>query len=370
MVKTPTATVTDLGTEFGVEVSKTGTTETHVFVGKIRVAGSAAAGRQCEQILLAGQAVRLGPHSATAAVFESSNEQFVRKMPVAQQAAVRELIGQIDYSDTWTANSPTRAGSRLLLSDPESLRVEQCHGNPPRWWVFCAETVMTTWPGDNSPVPWPGHKAPGSKSGFSETICTWDGYFGFEYGLRDDFVVQFDAVQTDDRINVTIGDKPATIGAPQSLSVFFRATGVMPSRRSRNWRVRGAAGGGRYRPSLRHRRPVAVAQLRRPLQPPREAAHGLGRSPVPRHDRSGRHHPGTDTRGRPIVGQLALDQSIRDHRRLFPERRNPRVDRQLPRRVAAGSRTIEPVCVTVKENRMGYDFCPEARPPPAPEATF
>ena len=282
-------------------------------------------------------------------VFAGSQQRFVRKMP----APTRELIAQVDYSDTWTANSPTRAGSCLLLSDPESLRVEQCHGNPPRSWVFCTQTVMTTWPGDNSPVPWPGHKVPGSKSGFSETICTWDGYFGFEYGLRDDFVVQFDAVQTDDRINITIGDKPATIGAPQSLSVFFRAPGVHVSR---NWRVRAVEGRGRYRPSLRHRRPVAVAQLRRPLQPPREAAHRLGRPPVPRHDRSGRHHPGTDTRGRPFVGRLAFDQSIRDHRRLFPERRDPRVDRQLPRRLAAGNRTIEPVCVTVKENRMGYDF--------------
>ena len=34
VVRTPTATVTDLGTEFGVEVSKAGVTDTHVFVGK------------------------------------------------------------------------------------------------------------------------------------------------------------------------------------------------------------------------------------------------------------------------------------------------------------------------------------------------
>ncbi len=36
-VRTPTAVVTDLGTEFGVEVAKSGDTVSHVFVGKIRV---------------------------------------------------------------------------------------------------------------------------------------------------------------------------------------------------------------------------------------------------------------------------------------------------------------------------------------------
>ena len=36
-VRTPTATVTDLGTEFGVEVEQSGVTESHVFAGKVKV---------------------------------------------------------------------------------------------------------------------------------------------------------------------------------------------------------------------------------------------------------------------------------------------------------------------------------------------
>ena len=36
-VRTPTATVTDLGTEFGVEVSKAGLTTSHVFRGAVKV---------------------------------------------------------------------------------------------------------------------------------------------------------------------------------------------------------------------------------------------------------------------------------------------------------------------------------------------
>ena len=91
---------------------------------------------------------------------------------------------------------------------------------------------MTTWPSDNSPVPWPGHRVRGSKSGFTESGFGPDTYLGIEYGLRDDFVVQFDGVQTDDRINITIGDKPATIYGQRLLS------GFLPSvwrKASRNW---------------------------------------------------------------------------------------------------------------------------------------
>ena len=37
VIRTPTATVTDLGTEFGVEVSRAGDTETHIFVGAVKI---------------------------------------------------------------------------------------------------------------------------------------------------------------------------------------------------------------------------------------------------------------------------------------------------------------------------------------------
>ena len=85
---------------------------------------------------------------------------------------------------------------------------------------------MTTCPSDDSPVPWPGYQVPGLKSGFLESGGSGICYFGLEYGLRDDFVVQFDAVQTEDRINITIGDEPATIDSNRSFSVLFPARGT------------------------------------------------------------------------------------------------------------------------------------------------
>jgi hypothetical protein len=39
-------------------------------------------------------------------------------------------------------------------------------------------------------------------------------------------VVQFDAGQTDDRMNITVGETPATVEDARLLSVFFRAPGV------------------------------------------------------------------------------------------------------------------------------------------------
>ncbi len=45
-VRTPTATITDLGTEFGVEVGKEGNTTSHVFRGSVRVQVVADAGEQ------------------------------------------------------------------------------------------------------------------------------------------------------------------------------------------------------------------------------------------------------------------------------------------------------------------------------------
>lgn len=61
-VRTPTATVTDLGTEFGVEVADDGVCEVHVLEGRVKAEWAAAAGgRGGEMLLIADQAARLDP---------------------------------------------------------------------------------------------------------------------------------------------------------------------------------------------------------------------------------------------------------------------------------------------------------------------
>ncbi|NLF09812.1 MAG: hypothetical protein GX594_17805, partial [Pirellulaceae bacterium] len=228
-VRTPTALVTDLGTEFGVWVAKNGYTTSQVFAGSVRLAvmGSQADGSNVEQVLHSGQICRVEQDCIKVAEpDENAAMQFVRELPEREELQEVQLVGRIDYSDTWTANTPDRSGGFVPLESPEALRVERCHGNPPRSWILSSPVAVTTWPGGARSGAWPGFTPRGSKSGFTELsglhgVC----YLGLEYGLRDDFTVQFDAVQTDDRINVTVGDEPATIEGARSLSVFFRAPG-------------------------------------------------------------------------------------------------------------------------------------------------
>ncbi len=219
-VRTPSATITDLGTEFGVEVHGDETTTTRVYVGRVQVEGLQSAPQRFQRVLTAGEAVQLGPQGEINVPHDE--HQFVRHMPHSRQRTTPDLIGQIDYSDTWSANSPIRPGSYLIMGEPSTLRVEDCHGNPPRSWLFSTTAAMTTSPWDGSPVPWPGHHSDDSKTGMCETGSVYDSYMSIEYGLRDDFIVQFDAVQTTDRINISIGDDPATIAVGNVLSVFFR----------------------------------------------------------------------------------------------------------------------------------------------------
>jgi hypothetical protein len=227
-ITTPTAIVTDLGTEFAVDVNRDGVTRTHVFVGKVKVAKRTSTATKekpvpSEQVLIAGQSVIVKSDASVESVSWKEAAELPRSMPMVERKKKR-IIDTVDYSETWTANSPTRAGSHLLLNDPVSLQVERCYGNPSRSWVFSVPFAMTTWPSDSSPVPWPGCLVEGSKSGFAEAGVGPDCLQSIEYGLRKDFVVQFDAVQTDDRMNISIGEKPATIYG-QVLSVFFRASG-------------------------------------------------------------------------------------------------------------------------------------------------
>lgn len=139
------------------------------------------------------------------------------------------LISELDYSDTFTLGRGTREAVTANLypigdSLPDALAIEESYGNPEvfwsngRWSISRDAEVI-----DGNPA-YPGDSGSGSDTGMTQTGGNVD--YGIEYGLRRDFVVQFDAVQTDDRINITIGsvrDAIATEENDGALSVFFRA---------------------------------------------------------------------------------------------------------------------------------------------------
>lgn len=76
-VRTPTATVTDLGTEFGVEVADDGVCEVHVLEGRVKAEWAAAAGGQGgEMLLMANQAARLDPARPSQTSITADTERF------------------------------------------------------------------------------------------------------------------------------------------------------------------------------------------------------------------------------------------------------------------------------------------------------
>ncbi len=77
VVRSPSASVVDLGTEFGVKVDSNGKTETHVFEGQIQVHDSSEPLRSTKKLLLtAGQGAVVRDGKLTAKEIDS--EQFVR----------------------------------------------------------------------------------------------------------------------------------------------------------------------------------------------------------------------------------------------------------------------------------------------------
>jgi hypothetical protein len=86
VIHTPTAAVTDLGTEFGVEVGNDGITETCVFTGQVVVTMSGRAGgdQPHRQVIHAGQSVRVEQGRELSVTERSSAERsgrFTRVLP-------------------------------------------------------------------------------------------------------------------------------------------------------------------------------------------------------------------------------------------------------------------------------------------------
>jgi len=103
-INTPSASITDLGTEFGVRVAEDGTSDIYVFKGRV----SLLAGRfdnmvgrlfdTVEQIVEAGQARRVKTNSSKTANIPFEKEEFVRDIPFPYELAIRKT-GPIAYWD-------------------------------------------------------------------------------------------------------------------------------------------------------------------------------------------------------------------------------------------------------------------------------
>jgi hypothetical protein len=137
------------------------------------------------------------------------------------------LIGALDYSDTYTTAENGGLADRPDGAYGPAFAVENCYGNASRSWPDLAwsintdGTVIKTDP--NS--PYPGASGGGSDTGVTQTGAPPNGAdWGIEYGLRDRFVVQYDSVQTGDRIDLGVGPTLGSIGG-DNVTLFFRPSG-------------------------------------------------------------------------------------------------------------------------------------------------
>lgn len=145
------------------------------------------------------------------------------------------LISTYDYSDTFTGTDaggqPNRPFVAAVQTAPTYV-VESTYGHPTlnfqtqgRDPGVAAFSIASEPAGlvDGAPT-YPGTSGAGSDKGFTQTGGQNLDY-GLNYGLRSRYLVQFDAVATGDRIDITSAPLPGSIGQANSLSIFFRATG-------------------------------------------------------------------------------------------------------------------------------------------------
>ena len=120
-IKTPTATVTDLGTEFGVSVDREGVTHTVVFVGEVLATPIRRGVSEKQPIRLsAGDAVSIDRTRSVRKTQETAvATQFVRSI-VAQTALNRSNASGISFSETFqTAGIQAKTDNTALANYPQ-----------------------------------------------------------------------------------------------------------------------------------------------------------------------------------------------------------------------------------------------------------
>ncbi len=106
-VRTPTALITDLGTEFGVEVDEVGVTESHVFRGSVKVEVVSDEGRGHEVILGENESARVERAEDRLVIVRGAASEktarFIRAMPRPKPAVPVRIVETFDGVELGTA---------------------------------------------------------------------------------------------------------------------------------------------------------------------------------------------------------------------------------------------------------------------------
>jgi hypothetical protein len=123
-IKTPTATVTDLGTEFGVDVDQTGNTTSHVFCGFVRVQAVADGDKAQDdsQLLHENQSARVekrGNHRTIVVISSAKPVGFVREIPKPENKPAVKTLDLVDV----VAGGDGFSGRRAQGIDPSNGQI-------------------------------------------------------------------------------------------------------------------------------------------------------------------------------------------------------------------------------------------------------
>lgn len=135
-----------------------------------------------------------------------------------------ELISTVDASDTFTLGDIRTDG---LYNDDSggAYAVEDSHGNPSSTWTPTSSFSFNT-PG-SSTAPDLLNAAVGNAGSTTGLAQSGGGDSSFTYGLRADYVVQFDAILPTDRLDITSLDVAGGgIFGANKLSVFLRRDSI------------------------------------------------------------------------------------------------------------------------------------------------
>jgi hypothetical protein len=142
-VRTPTAVVTDLGTEFGVEVDKRGRTISHVFRGSVSVQATAADGqpRPAARVVHANETVEIGPDRGRPPTIQTATpdaNRFVRGLPKRVRLALFNTGAGLKEGDPdphWqivaVSNDPKFRARPAVVSIPASNETGGWRANDP-----------------------------------------------------------------------------------------------------------------------------------------------------------------------------------------------------------------------------------------------
>ena len=100
VVRTPTAVVTDLGTEFGVDVDASGQSDVCVHSGKVTVQGAGAAASSAVIVLKAGEAKRIpSSDSASWLTIDAKDTRVARPLVVSRPTINDDAAGELLFFD-------------------------------------------------------------------------------------------------------------------------------------------------------------------------------------------------------------------------------------------------------------------------------